>query len=347
VDGLGLLDGKVAVVTGSGRGIGRGEALELAAQGAKVVVNAPGHTPRGEPEPDGAANAADEVVSLIRDRGGEAVASYADVGDWVGARSLVEEAVSAFGRLDILVNNAGVNRKRPIVDLAEEDWDAVMRVHLKGTFACTQHAARYWRAKTRANGPGRYAIVNTLAISGILPTLTGGAAYASAKGALAVFTIVSSLELAEYGVRVNAISPNAYTRLTASLSGRDDARETDSYAGFDPRDPGNPAPLVAWLASEDAGHVSGQVFWAGGDTIRHFHGWGVDAEVRTEGRWDAAAIGDALNTVLFRSKAPRMDWEVAVQARLGSQAAVSWSPPSPSAIDEPAFAATRGEQRVT
>jgi NAD(P)-dependent dehydrogenase (short-subunit alcohol dehydrogenase family) len=332
---LGLLDGKVAVITGSGRGIGRGEALELAAQGARVVVNAPGHTPRGEPEPGLVPSSADEVVELIRSRGGQAVANHADVGDWEAARGLIEQAISTFGRLDILVNNAGVNRKRPIVDLPEEDWDAVMRVHLKGTFACTHHAARYWRAESAAGRPGSYAIVNTLAISGILPTLTGGAAYASAKGGLAVFTVVSSLELAEFGVRVNAVSPNAYTRLTASLSGRDDARETEAYEKFDPGDPGNPAPLVAWLASDEASHVSGQVFWAGGDTIRHFHGWGVDAEVRTEGRWDAADIGAALDTVLFRSRAPRMDWEVAVRTRLGEQVPVSWSSSSLTAVHKP------------
>jgi NAD(P)-dependent dehydrogenase (short-subunit alcohol dehydrogenase family) len=322
---MGLLEGKVAVITGSGRGIGRGHALELSAHGARVVVNAPGRTPRGEPEAEAVPNSADEVVELIRGRGGEAVANYADVGDWEGARSLVEQAVSEFGRLDILVNNAGFNRKAQIVDFTEKDWDDVVRVHLKGTFACTHHAAQHWRSEHEAGRPGRYAIINTASTSGILPTLVGGSAYSSAKGGVAVFSVISSLELAEYGVRVNAVSPNAYTQLSASMRGRHEWRETDAYEGFDPQDPGNPAPLVAWLASDEADHVSGQMFWIGGDTIRHVDGWRVTAEIRnTAGRWDVWQIGEALNTIVFRCRAPRMAWQAAVE--LGDPIRASWPP---------------------
>jgi NAD(P)-dependent dehydrogenase (short-subunit alcohol dehydrogenase family) len=320
-----LLEGKVAVITGSGRGIGRGHALELAAHGARVVVNAPGRTARGEKEADGIRNSADEVVEIIRSRGGEAVANYADVGDWEGARSLVETAVSEFGRLDILVNNAGFNRRANIVDMAEEDWDAVVRVHFKGTFATTHHAAQYWRSEHEAGRPGRFSIVNTVSTSGIIPTLAGGAAYSSSKGGITIFTIISSLELAEFGVRVNAVSPTGYTQLSASMTGRDDHRETNEYDAYDPQDPGNNAPLVAWLASDDSDHVSGQVLWIGADTIRHIDGWRVNAEIRnTEGRWDARQVGEALNTVVFKSRAPRMGWEAAMQ--LGEPLHATWPP---------------------
>jgi NAD(P)-dependent dehydrogenase (short-subunit alcohol dehydrogenase family) len=319
-----LLEGKVAVITGSGRGVGRGEALEFAAHGASVVVNAPGRSPRGEVE---AQSSADQVVELITGRGGQAVANYADVGDWDGARSLVETAISAFGRLDVLVNNAGFNRRAPIVDLVEEDWDAVVRVHLKGTFACTHHAAQYWRSECEAGRRRPFAIVNTLSTSGLLPTLVGGSPYASAKAGVATFSVISSLELAEYGVRVNAVSPNAYTRLSASMSGRDDWRETEGTDDFSPQDPANPAPLVAWLASDEAAHVSGQVFWIGGGTIRHFHGWGVSAEVQKEGRWEATEIGQAIDTAVFASRAPRMNWQSAMQASVGHLVPTTWPPP--------------------
>lgn len=322
---MGLLEGKVAIITGSGRGIGRGHALEMASHGARVVVNAPGYTPRGELEAPGTRNSADEVVEIIRSRGGEAVANYADVGDWEGARSLVETAVSEFGRLDILVNNAGFNRRSSIVDMSEKDWDDVVCVHFKGTFATTHHAAQYWRAEHEAGRGGKYAIVNTVSTSGIIPTLVGGAAYSSSKGGITTFSIISSLELAEYGVRVNAVSPTGYTQLSASMTGRDDNRETNEYEGFDPQDPGNNAPLVAWLASDDADHVSGQLFWIGADTIRHVFGWRVAAEIRnTGGRWDAYQVGEALNTIVFRSKAPRMGWEAAMD--LGDPLQATWPP---------------------
>lgn len=322
---MGKLEGKVAVVTGSGRGIGRGHALEMAAHGARVVVNAPGRTPRGEPEAAGIRNSADEVVELIRERGGEAVANYADVGDWDAARSLVETAVSEFGRLDIFVNNAGFNRRSNIVDFEEADWDAVVRVHMKGTFATTRHAARYFRSECQAGRKRPFAIINTVSTSGILPTLTGGAAYGSSKAAIALFTVMSSLELAEFGIRVNAVSPTGYTQLSASMTGRDDHRETNAYEGFDPQDPGNNAPMVVWLASDEADHVSGQIFWTGADTIRLMNGWRVAAEIRnTRGRWDPGEIGDALNSLVFHSRAPRMGWEAAMQ--LGDPLKATWPP---------------------
>jgi NAD(P)-dependent dehydrogenase (short-subunit alcohol dehydrogenase family) len=323
---MGLLDGKVAVITGSGRGIGRGHALELSSHGAKVVVNAPGRTARGEPEAEGTRNSADEVVELIRSRGGEAVANYADVGDWDGARSLVETAVSEFGGLDVFVNNAGFNRRANIADMSEQDWDAVVRVHLKGTFATTHHVARHWRSEFEAGRPGKWSLINTVSTSGIMPTLAGGSAYSSSKAAIAVFSIIASLELAEFGVRVNTVSPTGYTQLSASMTGANDHRETEAYESFDPQDPGNNAPMVAWLASDESDHVSGQMFWTGADLIRHMHGWRVLGEIHnTEGRWDARQIGPAVNTFFFGSRAPRMNWQDAM--RVGDPPRAIWPPP--------------------
>ena len=234
-----LLDGEVGVITGSGRGIGRGYALELASQGAKIVVNAPGLSPRGKPEPDRGRNSADEVVELISRRGGEAIANYADVGDWEQAGTLVEQAVEKWGRsTTCLSNNAGFHRPSLLIDTAEEDWDAVVRVHLKGTFNTTQHAGRYWSSAAQADGPGGFALINTTSMSGITLTRPGGAAYRSAKAAINALTVISSLELATYGVRVNAVSPSGYTRMAASLTGASDHRETDEYTEFEHQDPG-------------------------------------------------------------------------------------------------------------
>jgi NAD(P)-dependent dehydrogenase (short-subunit alcohol dehydrogenase family) len=323
-----LLDGKVAVVTGSGRGIGRGHALELAKHGAKVVINAPGRTARGEPEPEGASNSADEVVELITSRGGEAVANYADVGDLEQARTLVDQAVETWGRLDIFVNNAGFHRPNPIVDMPEEDWDAVVRVHLKGTFNTTQQAGRYWRSQAEAHGPGLFSLINTTSMSGITLTRPGGSSYTSSKAAINAFTVISSLELAQYGVRVNAISPTGYTRMAASISGASDYKETNEYTEFEPQDPGNNAPLVAWLASDDSDHVSGQVFWIGADTIRLIHGWRSVAEIKNlSGRWEPIEIGKALNQLVFKCQAPEMDSFASMQ--LGDPMFATWPPEPP------------------
>ena len=324
----GLLEGKVAVITGSGRGIGRGYALELVRHGAKVVVNAPGRTARGEPEPEGSSSSADEVVELIKSRGGEAVANYADVGDWEQAKTLVGQAVETWGRLDIFVNNAGFHRPNPIVDMPEGDWDAVVRVHLKGTFNTTQHVGCYWRSEAETRGPGKFSLINTTSMSGITLTRPGGSSYTSAKAAINALTVIGSLELAPYGVRVNAVSPTGYTRMAASLSGASDHKETDEYTEFEPQDPGNNAPIVAWLASDDADHVSGQVFWIGGDTIRLIHGWRSVAEIKNlAGRWEPLEIGKALNQLVFKCQAPTMDSPASMQ--LGDPMFATWPPTPP------------------
>jgi NAD(P)-dependent dehydrogenase (short-subunit alcohol dehydrogenase family) len=293
---VGLLAGKVAIVTGAGRGVGRGEALELAAQGARVVVNDVGSAVDGRA--GGEVRVADEVVDAIRRRGGDAVANYEDVADWVGAERIVRAAVDSFGQLDVLVNNAGILREIPIVGLTEDDWDSVIRVHLRGSVAMLHHAALYWKRECERGAPRRASVINTTSRNGISVGLPNCSAYASAKAGIAALTQAAALELAEYGVRVNAIHPSAYTRMMIGGS----HKETDEFAAFDPRDPGNNAPMVAWLASDQAVHVTGHVFWLRGGLIAQMLPWSVGRTVETEGRWDCTAIGDAVNADIFGSK---------------------------------------------
>ncbi len=299
---MGLLDGKVAIVTGAGHGIGRGEALELAAQGARVVVNDIGGSVSGEGTDK---RPADEVAGLIRERDGEATANYDDVADWRGAENLVAQAVEEFGRLDVLVNNAGILRDAMIVGLTEADFDAVLRVHLKGTVACTHHAAAYWRAESKAGRQPRAAVVNTVSSAGLIGNV-GQVAYGAAKAGIAAATVIASLELARYGVRVNAIAPGGFTRMVGQAMKDIEVKEPDEYADgeFDRMNPQNSAPMVAWLASDEALHVTGQVFRAVGSSIAHYEPWHLGAEVETEGKWDPGRIGPQVNAHIFRSRAP-------------------------------------------
>ena len=220
---MGLLDGKVAIVTGAGHGIGRGEALELARQGAKVVVNDVGGSVHGEGEDK---RPAEEVAELIRSRGGEAAANYDDVADWAGAQPMVTQAVDEFGRLDVLVNNAGIVRDAMLFSMTEDDFDAVVRVHLKGTFATTHHAGAYWREESKAGRQPRSAIVNTVSSAGLQGNV-GQANYGAAKAGIAVLTVISSLELSRYGVRANAVAPGGMTRITATLRKDAEVSEPD------------------------------------------------------------------------------------------------------------------------
>ena len=259
----GLCEDRVAIVTGAGRGVGREYALMLAAEGAKVVVNDIGASPKGEGRDPGPAN---EVVDAIRAAGGEAVVDGSDVSDWEGARALVEQAVSTFGRLDVLVNNAGILRDRMMVNMTEAEWDDVIRVHLKGTFAPAHHAANHWRQRFKASGQstgGR--LINTSSASGIYGNV-GQSNYGAAKAGIAAFTVITSMELAQYGVSVNAISPRAETRLTQGLRERteEDLRR---------RDPRWVAPIVVWLASEASASVTGRVFEAGDGAVAVAEGW--------------------------------------------------------------------------
>jgi NAD(P)-dependent dehydrogenase (short-subunit alcohol dehydrogenase family) len=301
---MGILDGKVAIVTGAGHGIGRGEALELASQGATVVVNDVGGSVHGGGQDKAPA---EEVAEIIRSHGGQASANYGDVADWDGARALIEQAVDDFGRLDILVNNAGIVRDAMLFSMKEEDFDSVVRVHLKGTFATTHHASVYWREASKAGQQPRAAIVNTVSSAGLQGNV-GQANYGAAKAGIAALTVISSLELARYGVRANAVAPGGMTRITGTLMKEATVIEPQYEEGeFERMNPRNSAPMVAWLASDEALHVTGQVFRAVGHTITHYQPWSLGPSIEPRkgpAKWDPADIGAAVNAHIFGSRAP-------------------------------------------
>src|SRR5438132_10744602 len=300
---MGLLDGKVAIVTGGGHGVGRGEALLLAKEGAKVVVNDLGGSVGGEGADK---RPAEQVAQVIKDNGGEAVANYDDVSDWNGAKSLIDQAVEAFGTLDVLVNNAGILRDNMIFNMTEEDFDSVIRVHLKGTFACTHHAAGYWRAQSKAGNQPRAAIVNTVSSAGLQGNV-GQANYGSAKAAIAALPLISSLTLSRLGVRANAIAPGGMTRMSGAIIKDMELKEPDEYEEFNPMNPGNSAPMVAWLASDQALHVTGQVFRALGSTIARYEPWALGTELedpKGAAKWEPADIGPELNAWVFHTRNP-------------------------------------------
>jgi NAD(P)-dependent dehydrogenase (short-subunit alcohol dehydrogenase family) len=258
-----LCEGRVVVVTGAGQGLGREHALMLAAHGAKVVVNDIGATLDGRGR-DG--SYASQVVEEVRKGGGEAVINGDDVSDWNGAKGLIDQAISTFGRLDAVVNNAGILRDRMLTNMTEDEWDAVIKVHLKGTFAPARHAAAYWRDESKRLGsPLKARIINTSSTSGIYGNV-GQTNYGAAKAGIAAFTIIAARELRRYGVTVNAISPSAQTRMTEGL--RELTEEQRAR-----RNPKWVSPIVTWLASEDSQDVTGRVFQAGNGIVAVCEGW--------------------------------------------------------------------------
>jgi NAD(P)-dependent dehydrogenase (short-subunit alcohol dehydrogenase family) len=287
----GICEGRVAIVTGAGRGIGHGHALELARQGAPVVVNDLGSAVDGLGSDKGPAYT---TVDEIRAFGGDAVANTDDVADWDGARQLVHTAIDTFGRLDILVNNAGILRDRMLFNMTEEEWDAVMRVHLKGTFAPTRWAAGYWRAEHKAGRPVDARVICTSSTSGLFAN-PGQSNYGAAKSGIATFAIIASKELARYGVTVNAIAPGARTRMTENLSG---SRRAPERGEWDERAPENIAPLVAWLASPESRGITGRVFLVSGGRIAVADGWRRGPEVESASRWDSAELGGVVPGLL-------------------------------------------------
>lgn len=288
---MGLLDGRIAIVTGAGRGIGRAHALELARQGAAVVVNDYGVSLAGEKD-DASQTPADEVVAEIEAAGGRAVANGADVADFAQAEAMVRQAVDTYGGLDILVNNAGFVRDRMLVNATEDEWDAVIRVHLKGHFAPLRHAATYWRAESKAGRQRAGRVVNTSSGAGLQGSI-GQVAYSAAKGGIATMTLVAAAELGRVGVTVNAIAPVARTRMTEG------AFDTSAMAV-----PEDNSPLVAWLASKGAGHVSGRVFEIDGSRITLEEGWRHGATRDAGRRWEAAELAPVVDALLDEGAVP-------------------------------------------
>jgi NAD(P)-dependent dehydrogenase (short-subunit alcohol dehydrogenase family) len=297
----GICADRVVVVTGGGRGIGRGHALEFARQGAKVVVNDLGTDVDGTGSSSGPAG---EVVDAIRAMGGEAVANGDDVSDWDGAGRLIGTAIDTFGRLDVLVNNAGILRDRMLVNMTPEEWDAVIRVHLRGTFAPSRRALDYWRERSKAGADNDARIINTSSPSGIYGNV-GQTNYGTAKAGIAAFTVIAAMEVGRYGVTVNAISPSALTRMTENLSmGRRAAeRPADD---FDPFAPDNIAPLVVWLGSSESRGITGRVFNVAGGHVSVAEGWVEGPVADWSGRWDPAQLGDIIPDLVARA-APNAD----------------------------------------
>ena len=293
----GICEGRVVVVTGAGRGIGRGHALEFARQGAKVVVNDVGAELDGA---GGSTGPAGEVVDLIRSAGGEAIANGEDVADWAGAERVVGAAVEAYGRLDVVVNNAGIVRDRMVVTMGEDEWDAVMRVHLKGTFATTHFAALHWRERSKAGDRPAGRVINTSSGAGLFGSV-GQANYSAAKAGIAAFTLVAAAELGRYGATVNAIAPSARARMTETTFAEMMARPEE---GFDRMAPDNVAPLVVWLGSEAAGDVTGRVFEVEGGVITVAEGWRRGPGVDKGARWDPAEVGAAVADLLGKAEPP-------------------------------------------
>jgi NAD(P)-dependent dehydrogenase (short-subunit alcohol dehydrogenase family) len=298
-----LLEGKVAIVTGAGHGIGRGHALELAKHGATVVVNDLGSSVSGE----GSGRDAERVVDIIKSKGGNASPDFGDVGDEEQVEAMLQGAWDKYGHVDIVVNNAGIVRDKAIWNMSAQDFDLVMRVHVRGTWLMARGAAQRWRAEAKAGDGKVYGrLINTVSGAGLLGNF-GQTNYGAAKAAIAGMTLTLSLELASIGVTVNAIGPGGLTRLSATMPGMAPAVEPDERPEdeFDPKDPSLCCPVVAWLASPEADHVSGQVIRAMGEKIFLMGGWTEDAVVSNGGkRWDANKLGQIFATDIFKTRAP-------------------------------------------
>ena len=283
---VGVCDGRVCIVTGAGRGIGREHSLMLAAQGAKVVVNDIGGEMDGSGRSTGPAQ---EVVDEIVAAGGEAVVNGDDISTWDGSERLVQQAIDHFGRLDVVINNAGILRDRMLANMTEAEWDAVIQVHLKGTFGPSRHAAAYWRERTKAGEAVDGRIINTSSPSGIYGNV-GQTNYGAAKAGIASFTVIAAMELERYGVTVNAIAPAALTRMTENLGGGFTPADKKPEE-FDAFDPANIAPIVVWLGSPESAGITGRVFNVQGDHLSVAEGW-VEGPAADKGdRWDPAELG--------------------------------------------------------
>lgn len=285
---MGLCESRVVVVTGAGRGLGRSHAMTFAAEGAHVVVNDLGSAVDGSGHD---ADPASTVVDEIRSAGGVAIANHDDVADWDGARRLIQTALDEFGRIDVLVNNVGILRDRTLVSMSESDWDAVVRVHLRGTFCPTRHAAVHWRDRAKAGDQAGGRIINTSSPAGLYGNF-GQTNYGAAKAGIAALTAMAALELGRYGVTANAISPSARTRMTESLIPENPAGVWDRF------DPANVSALVAWLGSEESAHVTGRVFDVFGGRLRVETSWLPGPEHLWNEPFDAEEFGPIVEELL-------------------------------------------------
>ncbi len=293
----GICEGRVAVVTGAGRGLGRAHALEFARQGAKVVVNDLGVGLDGR---DGSPGPAHDVVAEITALGGEAVADGSDIATWDGAAALVATTLAAFGKLDVLVNNAGFLRDRMLVSLSEQDWDDVVRVHLKGHFLTLRHAGAHWRDQYKYGNLNDARVINTSSGAGLLGSV-GQGNYAAAKAGIAALTLQAAAELGRYGVTVNAIAPAARTRMTESTFA--DTMSAPA-TGFDAMAPENVSPLVVWLGSDRSRAVTGRMFEVEGGRIGVADGWQHGPQVDKGARWEAAELDGVVAGLLAEAPAP-------------------------------------------
>jgi NAD(P)-dependent dehydrogenase (short-subunit alcohol dehydrogenase family) len=304
------LDGKVAIVTGAGRGIGREHALALAEAGAQVVVNDLGGSLAGEGTD---ATPSQSVVNEIVAAGGEAVASYDDVSDFAAAEHMIRRAIERYDRLDILVCNAGILRDRMLVNMTEDEWDAVIAVHLRGHFGPTRHAAAYWRERSKSGAEVRGRVINTSSPSGVFGNV-GQANYGAAKAAIAGFTLIVAQELHRYGVTVNCIAPNARTRMTEETFGD---LPPPGEGEFDPLDPANMAPVVVALAADEAQDITGQCFFVWGGSVNVLRPWDAGELFAADGRWDADELLSQLRERFPDGAAP--EGMVAMMAKAGGQ----------------------------
>jgi NAD(P)-dependent dehydrogenase (short-subunit alcohol dehydrogenase family) len=291
---MGVLDGRVAIITGAGRGLGREHALLFAAEGAKVVVNDLGGAMDGTGDDR---SPAEQVVDEIKAMGGEAVANADNVADWEGGQRLVKTAVETFGDLHVLVNNAGILRDRVLINMTEDEWDSVIAVHLKGHFIPLRFAAIYWREQTKAGQMPTASVINTSSTSGLVGN-PGQTNYGAAKAGIGALTVIAAQELSRYGIRVNGIAPAARTRLTESTPGLGDiVKAPEDPERFDVWDPGNVSPVVAWLATESC-PATGKMFFVQGGTVKLMTGWTMAEGVEREDRWTVADLDRELRELV-------------------------------------------------
>lgn len=288
---MGICEGRVVIVTGGARGIGREYCLEFARQGAKVVVNDLGGDRTGE---GGDVGPAEQVAQEIRAMGGEAISNGADVSDWDQSGAMIQQAIDTFGGLDVLVNNAGILRDRMLVNMSIDEWDAVIKVHLRGTFCPMRHASAYWRERSKAGETNDARIINTTSVSGLFGN-QGQSNYGAAKAGIASMTVITAQELRRYGVTVNAISPGALTRMTEDLG---PPLEEVPEGTWSPRDPGNIAPICVWLGSGEAKDVTGQVFESMQGRLSVYEGWHRGPTVEASARFDPATLGPIVEKMM-------------------------------------------------